>query len=473
MKRKGTPLVLGVALLVLAGAWLLAESTAGRLGPREEEAEVDTGAIVLSAAGAADVKTLSWSRGGESVSLTREEETGAWVYTRDPLCPLDRSAVEFLVAAVGDVTGLMSITGVTDFAQYGLEEPMLTLTVETTDHTVTYQVGDRTITGEYYLRVDGTDTVYTEDGSLQAAFDVSLAELVAMESPPEDIFRVEALTVTGAAENYELLRPEEDSPLWYGSAYEWYVLRKGETSPVAAEKAMALWGQVAEISFLECVDWHEEHFRSYGLDVPQAEATLRYTTEEGEEKTFVLRFGRYAEDLVYVNIAGSEQVYLVAGTVPDELMYPDWAAMTPLTVCPVDLSALRAVTVALGGHTYEMEIFSETTQEVDTEGNIRQETTEYYVANGWTLDRDGAASWLASLAGLTAESLGGESRGREELLSVTFHLENESWPEVTLSLWSYDSARCLCLVNGEEAYFILRTQGETLVTAAEQLLMPE
>ena len=51
--------------------------------------------------------------------------------------------------------------------------------------------------------------------------------------------------------------------------------------------------------------------------------------------------------------------------------------------------------------------------------------------------------------------------------------ENEAWPEVTLSLRSHDSMRCLCLVNGTEAYFISRIQGELLVTEAEKLLMPE
>lgn len=472
MKRKGTPLVLGVSLLVLAGAWFLAESAAGRFSAKEEIPVDDAGGIALSAAPAEDVRRLSWSRNGERISLSRAE-TGEWIYDRDPACPIDGTAVEILAEAVGDVTGLMGITGVTDFAQYGLDEPALTLTADTADHSVTYEVGDRTITGEYYLRVDGTDTVYTEDGSLQAAFDVSLAELTAMEMPPGDVFRVESLVVSGAAENYELLRPTEEDSLWYGSAYEWYVRRNGEISPVAAEKAEILLKQVLEIDFLECADWHEEKFAAYGLEVPQAEAALCYTTEEGAEKPFILRFGRYAEDLVYVNIAGSAQVYLAAGSVPDELMYPDWESMMPLAVCPVDLDALRAVTVALGGHTYEVEIYTETTQEVDTEGNMRLESTDYYVANGWTLDGDAAASWLASLSALTAESPGGEARGREEILSVTFHLENELWPEVTLSLRSHDSARSLCLVNGEEAYFILRTQGESLVAAAERLLMPE
>lgn len=474
MKRKGKLPVLAVALVVLAGAWLLAESTAGRLSAKKEEtAAEETEVIVLSAGKAADIRGLSWSRNGESVSLSRVEDAATWIYDDDRDCPIDEKAVEPLAAAAADVIGLMSIAGVTDFSQYGLEMPALTLTVETADHTVTYEVGNKTLTGEYYLRVDGTDTVYTAEGSLLEAFPAELEELIALESAPDDIASVESLSVTSVAESYELLRQAEESELWYGSAYEWHAVRNGEIAPLAAEGAWALCETVTGISFQRCVDWHEESFPTYGLDVPQAEAEVSYATEAGERKTFTLRFGDYMEDRVYVNIAGSEKVYLVSGTVLDGLMHPDWEAMTPLTVCPVDMDAVTALTVALGGHTYEVDIYTETTQEVDTDGNIDQLETDYYVANGWTLEGDAAASWLAELTGLTAESLAGETQGREELISVTFLLDSELWPEVSLTLWSYDSTRCLCIVNGTEGYFIARTQGESLVKAAERLLILE
>lgn len=474
MKRKGKLLVLTVALLVLVGAWLLAESTAGRLAAKQEEtAAQEPETIVLSAGVQGDIRGLTWSRDGESVALRREAESEEWVNAVDSDCPIDGVSVETLAAAAVDVTGLMSITGVTDFAQYGLDAPVLTLTVEMEDHSVTYEVGSETITGEYYLRVDGGDTVYTESGALLAAFSVGLEDVLAFESLPEDVVSVESLTVTSAAESYELLRQAEGSDLWYGSAYEWYASRNGEWSPVAAESAVALCAYATGLSFQQCVDWHEENFAAYGLYEPQAEVVAVYTTEEGTQESLTIRFGRYEDDLVYVNIAGSEIVYLASGTVLDGLMYPDWDAMTPLTVCPVDMTTVTGFTVELGGHSYEVDIYTETTEEVDTEGNIELLETDYYVANGWTLDSDDAEAWLETLTTLTAESLAGDAQGREELISVTFRLDNEQWPEVSVSVWSYDSTRCLCLVNGTDGYFLSRTQGENLVTEAEKLLVLE
>ncbi len=473
MRRKGTPAVLAVSLAVLASAWFLAESTAGRLVSAMAEAEPGEEPILLGAGKPEEIRALAWDYEEESVSLIWDDAEGRWSYAGDRACPLDPERVESLVTAAAEVCAGMKIANVKDFAQYGLEEPELTVTVETEERSVMYEVGNRTIEGEYYLRLNGENTVYTGTDSLPEVFRVGLEHLITMESAPGDIAAPKSLTVTGEGENYTLVRQEDGAGSWYGSAYEWYAEREGETLPVSAESARRLWEQVGEISFLSCVDWNEENFSRYGLNTPQATAEAVYLTAKGEEKTFTLCFGDYVGEQVYVNIAGSEKVYQVSGSLPDELMYPDWEAMTPLTVCPVDLDGVSSVAVALGGHIYEIDIHREARQEVDTEGNLVTGETVCYVANGWTLPTDGAALWLAGLTELTAESLAGEARGREELLSVSFLPDNEEWPEVTLSLRSHDSIRCLCLVNETEAYFISRSQGEALVAAAERLLMPE
>lgn len=473
MKGKGKLLVLIAALAVLAGAWLLAESMAGRLTKKQEEETAEQPETIVLAAGTEDgIQALAWERDGEAVSL-RRGETSLWENAEDAACPVDQSAVEPLVRAAANVTASMSIAGVTDFSQYGLDAPGLTLAVDTADHAVTYEVGSETLLGEYYLRVDNTDMVYTIDAELMVVFQCGLDELLAMESGPENIASVEALTVTSAAGDYELLRREDLSDVWYGSAYRWYAARDGEVSPLEEASAALLYEAVTGIEFLQCVDWHSERFAAYGLLSPQAVATVSYTAEEGAQKSFALRFGNYEQGNVYVNIVGSEVVYLASGTVLDGLMYPDWEAMTPLMVCPLDMDAVTGFTVELGGHTYEVERHTETSESVDSDGNMETEQTDYYVANGWTLDSAVAAAWVGELTELTANSLAEESGGMAEMLSVTFHLDSELWPAVTVSLETYDSTRCLCVVNGEKVYFVSRTDAETLVTGAENLLILE
>lgn len=472
MKRRGKRLALLLSLGVLAGGWLLAEYMAGRLViSREEAAEAQEETILLSAGAASDIRALRWTYGEETVSLERDGDD--WVNTRDRDCPIAPEKVTPLMEAVSSVTAGLAIQGVTDFSQYGLDEPQAVVAVTVADHQVIYEVGNETIAGENYLRLDGTNTVYTESGGLLAAFSLGLEELLAYEAPPEDIASVTAMTVTTAGSGYELTHREEREDVWYGGYYDWYAVTAQETMPLEESTAKALYQAVTDIHFIQCVDWHEENFAQYGIDAPQATAQVTYTAQDGTEKTFTLRFGDYRSGFVFVNILGSERVYLASGTALDGLMRPDWEAMTPLAVCPADGESLTGLVVDMGGHTYDIAIHTESRQEVDSHGNAVAETTRYYTANGWTLDAPSVEAWLENLFTLTGEGLARPAEGLETMLSVTFRFDSEAWPELALVLQGYDSTRCLCGVNGEQWYFLPRETAEALLAEAERFLILE
>lgn len=465
MKGRAKLLAAAGALAVLAGAWFLAESMAkDQVEEAEAAVEQEQSLIPLSAGTAADIRSLSWSHDGESVSLERTE-TGTWQRADDPDCPIDQSAAAELAAAAGDITARSAIEKVTDPGPYGLAEPALTLSVATAEETVTYSIGGRTLSGEYYLRIEGEGPVYTETGALLPAFDVTLDEIIELETAPGDIGMVRSLSVATDVAAYEMAYTEGEAGQWNSGAYNWFVTLGEETFPLAAEQALALYGNVTGIEFGKLVEWHGEDLEAYGLDEPQGTASVVYIDRDGAEKTFTLEFGDYTGGEVYVRMAGSDRVYTVGGDVLDRLMYPDWDAMAPPDVFPVDMTAVSGAEIGLGGHTYKVEIITETKES--------GEDVVCYVSNGWTLDTGAAEEWFEDLTSLEAESPAGEAAGREELIGVTLFREDEAMPEVTLTLWSYDSSRCLCAVNGEGRYFLSRSDGEELVLEAESLFIIE
>ena len=475
VKGKEKTAALIMALGILASAWLLAEFMAGRLGgesqtetaPREEP-------LSLAAGTAAELRGMAWSYGGESVALLWDEERGAWVNGEDGACPIDQEKLAPLVEAAAGVKAGMALRNVRDFAQYGLETPILSLTVTAENGEADYEVGNQTLTGEYYLRMDGRDTVYTETGQLLPAFQTTLGELLALETGPEDIAQVTELAVDTDAADYTLSYREGESESWFGGASDWTArMEDGEAIPLETGQAAALCKSVTEISFTGCADWHGEEDADYGLDSPQGTATVTYLTAKGETKTFSLTFGSYDGDSVYVRPGGAEIVYLAEGTVLDRLMYPDWEAMSPRTVCPVDRATVTGAEIRLGGHSYTLERHVAAEEAVDANGDLVTEERVYYVANGWTLESAAADAWLGRIEALEASGPAGEAQGREELLAVVFHRDSETWPEVSFSVWSYDSARCVCTVNEEERYFIPREEGEALVAQGEELLVIE
>lgn len=465
MKGRAKLLAAAAALAVLAGAWCLAEAMAGEQAAAAEAAvEQEPELIFLSAGAAEDILGLSWSRAGESVSLLRDE-AGDWVREDDPVCPIDQTAAQTLAAAAGNITARSVIGKVVDFEPYGLAEPVLTLTVVTSEKTVTYAVGGQTLAGEFYLSVEGENAVYTETGALLPAFAVTMDELIAMETVPEDIAEVTGVSVVTDVTVYEMKHTEESSGQWNSGAYRWFVTLGEETLPLEEKQAQMLCANVTEIEFLELVEWHGENPEAYGLDTPQGTATVTYAARDGGERTFFLEFGDYAGGNVYVRMGDSRRVYTAAGSVLDSLMYPDWEAMRPLDVFPVDMTTVTGAEIRLGGHTYDVEII---TGESEMVGEVI-----CYVSNGWTLDTAGAADWFRRLTALKAESTAEQMQGREELLSVTVFRDDEAQPEVMMTVWGYDSGRCLCVVNGEAWYFLSRADAEALVAEAESLLIIE
>lgn len=474
MKTKAKLLAMAAALAVLGGAWVLAESMAGEQTAREAAAVRSTPEHMdLSAGTAEDIRGMSWNFGGETISLVRDGESSVWVKQGDTDCPIDSEAVESLAAAAASVKARSSISHVMDYEQYGLAEPVLTLTVTTEDHAVTYDVGGRTLDGEYYIRVDGSDTVYTETGTLLPAFGVTLDELIAMETVPEDIGEVTGLSVATDVTAYELKYTKESSGQWSGGASKWFVTLGEETLPLEEKQAQMLCANVTEIEFLELVEWHGENPEAYGLDMPQGTATVTYTARDGGQRTFSLEFGDYTDGNVYVRMGGSPRVYTAVGSSLDGLMYPDWEAMAPLDIFPMDMTTVTGAEIRLGGHTYEVEIITGKTETPAENGEMHTEPVTCYVSNGWTLDTHDAQAWFGRLTDLKAESTAAEGEGREELLAVTLHRQDETMPEVTLTIWGYDSSRCLCAVDGEDWYFLSRTSAEALAAEAESFLIIE
>ena len=86
--------------------------------------------------------------------------------------------------ALSDLSSDNEITDVTDFTQYGLDSPVMTITITLSDgSTHKLEVGDyNSQISEYYLRVDDADTVYTISSTIYSDFNLTTSNLVASTS---------------------------------------------------------------------------------------------------------------------------------------------------------------------------------------------------------------------------------------------------------------------------------------------------
>ncbi len=464
MKRGAKLAVLLAALLVLVGAWYLAESLSDRQQAEQAE-DAHEEPVDISVGETEDIVSLAWDYFGDAVSLTKKD--GVWLNANDADCPISQELVEPLEEAAADAAASTVIEHVTDFDQYGLADPAFKIIAATADQVNTYDIGNPSPTGAYYVRLNGEDTVYVEGSMLAETFQLGMDDILALETPPQDISAVTGLTVRSGAGAYALQYRTDAGDIWYTDADPWFLM--GEDAqpvcPLDTEQTQTLYELATGIQLTHCEEWDAKDLAKYGLDEPQATVLVGYQADDGSEDSFVLEFGSYDDADVYVRLGGSKMIYRVAGTVLDGLMYPDFAAMAPLDPCALNWEKLQSVTLETDGESYEI------VRSVSTPTEEGEEPEDIYTTGERSLDTSQVESWLRQVYEMPADSRTDRTEGREELFTLTFRQDSELFPEVIARFMSYDSVHYLCAVNGEEYYLISRTDAASVRDDALELVI--
>lgn len=93
------------------------------------EAEDADGDITFVSASTENIAKISWTYDGEAYSLIRNDE-GTWVRPDDKDFAVEQDTVSSMVAAAANIGASMRITDVTDYSQYGLDEPQSRIVLE-------------------------------------------------------------------------------------------------------------------------------------------------------------------------------------------------------------------------------------------------------------------------------------------------------------------------------------------------------
>lgn len=116
-----------------------------------------------------EITELTYSYGDRSYCLCRQD--GKWTDKENPDMKLDQGLVEGMLTVAANIPFENQVDGVTDFGQYGLEEPYLTIECTDGENRYVVEMGDFNNTIEkYFIRVNHEDTVYTTDTALYHTF---------------------------------------------------------------------------------------------------------------------------------------------------------------------------------------------------------------------------------------------------------------------------------------------------------------
>lgn len=454
-------------LLVVLAVVCIAAFAVTRMEQRKEQIK-NSDAVILELPCEA-VQSLSWEYNGETLSFHRDE---VWLYDGDEAFPVSGEKINALLEQFQSFGAAFIIENVDDYGQYGLDNPVCTIRLSTAEQTYEVKLGD-------YSQMDSQRYVSVGDGNVYLVrhdpldeYDAVLSDMIAHDETP-DFEHVTCVQFSGA-EAYSISY-EEESHDTYCAEDVYFTQRGGKNLPLDTSRLDSYLHAITNLNPVDYVSYNvtEEELHTYGLDEPELTVTVNYTAEkDGEEteETFVLHVSPDPEDVkasekaadgeepdisAYIRIGDSQIVYRISPASYKKLTAASYNDLRHSEVIWADFSDVRQIDISLEGNSYTML----------PKGNDEEKTwlygeTEFEITG-----------LKARLGALTASEFTDQQPAQKEEISLTVHLDNDSFPEIQIELHRYDGTHCLASVNGESVSLVERSAVVELIEAVNSVVL--
>ena len=297
-KNKGILILLAVLILLVAVYFGLRTWNAQQEEKAQEEQEAAT--VHVTDTSAEDIVSLKFNVGNGDLEFSKEDDQ--WYYTPDKDFPLQQSYPEDMAETVGSITADRELTDGDSIDAYGLDEPAYTIEYTDADgNTAELLFGDMT-GDDYYVMLNGNDTVYTVNSSVIDPFNYTLDDMAQLDDYPSigsgNLVK-EVITQNGETTTYD--SEDEDQ----------------------AEDIAAVAGGLGAVSLSEAADYsvEDEDLDVYGLDEDSRITVEATYTQDDEEQLFTLYIGNEdGSGNRYVMLNDSRIVYLISDEICDNIL---------------------------------------------------------------------------------------------------------------------------------------------------------
>ena len=461
MKRsKRLYILLGVLVVVCAGTY-------GVLQYEERKEQISNSEEVVLEISGDDVTGLSWEYNSETLSFHKGD---TWTYDDDEAFPVNEDKIDELLDVFREFGVSFVIEDVEDYGQYGLDDPVCTIHIETADETYEIQLGDySTMDSERYVSI-GDGNVYLVQEDPLDSFDAVLRDMIRNDETPSFGSAQVAQIQFSGSEEYQISY-EEDSTDTYCADDVYFTERDGEICPLDTSNVDSYLSTISNLDLTDYVTYNatEEELASYGLDDPDLTVTVQYTPEDDEdteeneavEQTFVLNISRDPEEAAaaeneseessdteetedvtaYVRVGDSQIVYQLTTDQYNSLTAASYNDLRHQEVVTADFDDIRQIDISLEDQEYTIAVKEEDGDKTYSYGEEEVDISDFQSA----------------LEALTADSFTEEEPSDKEEIGLTLHLDNENYPEVTVDLYRYDGTYCLAVVDGTPVSLVERS----------------
>ena len=483
-KYKKLLILLGILIAAVAAVIIISN-----VQKKKEEIKV-SGEIILSV-NEANATAITWNSEENNYSFHRGAD-GKWVYDKDEDFPVSQDEMEDAFDLFRKLTAAFVIENVTDFAQYGLKDPLSTVTITTTEraedlieketqargesqapgelHTISIYIGAFSVMDEQRYVSIGDGNVYLVKDDPYKTLNVPEKMMIQNDRVPyfQNITTAEVVTKN---KNWKIVYDKNNREEYsYVRDDLYYLVMDGKTLMLDPDVTLNYFTNIVNSNFENYVNYkvRDEELAAYGLDHPELIVELdTFTTNsttgvvtqdhlkfsisrdpalialdgkelgEGEEAPEFKAYFRMNDSKIIYELTEAQYKTLTANTYND-LRYKK--------MMPADIGDIIAIDFTVDGQTYTI-----TSDLVD---NTR---THYYNGNPLNISNLKNALIAFTTSEFTDEPFDGQNE-----LTIVFHFDNAKYPEVRLDCIRKDGNNSLIYVDGEPQALVLRTKMNSL-----------
>ena len=421
------------------------------------------------------VQSLSWEYGGSVLAFHKSE---TWLYDEDEAFPVSEKQINKLLGEFEEFGVSFIIENVEDYSQYGLGNPICVIRLSTEESSYEIKLGDYSqMDSKRYVSI-GDGNVYLVQNDPLDYFDVELRDLIENDETPL-LDNVTSLQFTGE-ENYGIVY-EKDSANTYCADDVYFVRQSEKSLPLDTSRVGNYLWAISSLKLTDYVSYNatEEDLHTYGLDAPDLTVTVDYTAEDEDgnesQNTLVLHISRDPEEkktaeriidddgelpvnevvTAYARVDESQIIYQISSGSYNNLMAASYDDLRHQEVFWANFADIQQIDISLDGTQYT----------INSEKDGDNLTYNY---QGEELEIE---DFQYALESLRADTFTGEKPAQKEEIKLTVYLDNENYPQISISLYRYDGTHCLAVVDGQPVSLVKRAAVVDLIETVHTIVL--
>ncbi len=427
----------------------------------------ETDELTLWTVSEESITQISWRWQGTDTTLQKGTE---WFWADQPDRQLDQDKVASVLQSLTEVTAARAVPQtVQEPAQFGLDEPVMTVQLAAAGSRYTIELGLRNTTyDQNYALFQGNGYLLGTD--LYTPLAISVYSLLQGDTLPDiSTDAITEATLAGKNGVFTLVQPKVPGAVSYSDSYAWFLADADGYTALKTTAVTNLLGEILNADLSGCVGSRTD---GPDTDTWDLAAFLQYSDEENNlsgslcvylksEDTEIISPGdepdlqsaQESDAGVLLWMDDSDLIYQLSASDVQDLLQVDVQDLLPQDICAISFSELKSMVIEIDGRSCRFDMLAAEDGEISC------------TMNGTAVDQDIPATIFNRLKSLNVEGVAEDApeSAQTAALTIKFYRDRETWGVMTLQLLPYDASFYLVDFAGQQRLLVSMRDVDSLL----------